>query len=136
MNEVPETGSIPVSPMTRTAMAPSKKVVMIRTVANTSEARTEKPPTVKMRIIARKVIPIKIGICLSGHSYQPFPSMYSWLPSPLNAAPMSAKMLTKVFHIFANPNIPPPTIEPIAMVRTDLLKAIICKDAEPPAAYS
>ena len=45
-------------------------------------------------------------------------------------------MLTNVFHIFAKPNIPPPTIEPIAIVRTVLLKAIICSDAEPPAAYS
>ena len=77
MNEVPETGSIPVSPITRTAIAPSRKVVRMRTVANTSEASTEKPPTVKIKIIARKVIPMKIGMCLSGHSYHPLPSMYS-----------------------------------------------------------
>ena len=134
MNEVPETGSIPVSPITLTAIAPSMKVVKIRTNANTKAARGEKPPMVKMTIIARKVMPMKIGMCLSGHSYQPRPSMYSWLPSPLNAAPMSEKIVANVRHILTNPNMPPPTIAPIAMVLTVLANAIICNAAEPPSA--
>ena len=34
MKDVPETGSIPVSPITRTAIAPSRNVVANRTIAN------------------------------------------------------------------------------------------------------
>ena len=135
MNDVPETGSIPVSPMTRTAIAPKRNVVMIRTVAKMKAAAIGKPPTQKMRIIERKVSPMKIGMCMSGHSYQPFPSMYSCEPSPLKAAPMSLKMFAKVLHIFASPNIPPPTIEPIAMVRTVFENAIICKACPLSLAY-
>ena len=134
MKEVPETGSIPVSPITRTAIAPSKKVVMMSTVANTKDARTENPPTVKINNIATNVTPMKIGMCLRGHSYHPLPSMYSWLPSPLKAVPMSEKILRNVLYIFARPNIPPPTMEPIAMVRTEFEKAIICNGAPPPLA--
>ena len=125
MKEVPETGSIPVSPITRTAIAPKRKVVRISTVAKINAAAIGKPPTQKMRIIERNVNPMKIGICIRGHSYQPLPSMYSWDPSPLKADPISLKMLANVLHIFASPNIPPPTIEPIAIVRTVLEKAII-----------
>ena len=99
---------------------------MMRTVAKMIAAAIGKPPTQKMRIMDKKVSPIKIGMCMSGHSYQPLPSMYSWDPSPLKAAPISLKMFAKVRHILANPNIPPPTMEPIAMVRTVLEKAIIC----------
>ena len=134
MNDVPETGSIPVSPMTRTAIAPSMNVVRISTRAKTRAANGEKPPMEKMMIIATNVTPIKMGMCFSGHSYQPRPSMYSWLPSPLKAAPISVKMLAKVRHILASPNIPPPTMAPMAMVRTVLAKAIICNGAEPPLA--
>ena len=134
MKDVPETGSMPVSPITRTAMAPSMNVVKIRTSAKTRAARGEKPPMLKMRIMAKNVMPMKMGMCFSGHSYQPLPGMYSWLPSPLNAAPMSVKMFAKVLHIFASPNMPPPTMAPMAMVRTVFAKAIIWSDAEPPLA--
>ena len=115
-------------------MAPSMKVVRMRTEAKTNAESGEKPPMEKMMIIAKKVTAMKIGMCLSGHSYQPLPSMYSWLPSPLNAAPMSVKMLAKVRHILARPNIPPPTMAPMAMVRTVFAKAIIWSGAEPPLA--
>ena len=136
MNDVPETGSMPVSPMTRTAMAPSMNVVRMRTEAKTRADRGENPPMEKITIMAMKVTPMKMGMCLSGHSYQPLPSMYSWLASPLKADPMSVKMSAKVRHILNRPNIPPPTIAPMAMVRTVFAKAIIWSAAEPPLAYS
>ena len=136
MNDVPDTGSMPVSPITRTAMAPSMKVVAMSTVANKAEATTGKPPRVKMAIIEKKVTAMKMGMCLSGHSYQPLPSMYSALPSPRKAEPMSLKMARKVLYIFASPNSPPPTMQPMATVRMVLANAIICRVAAPPAAKS
>ena len=77
MNDVPETGSIPVSPITLTAIAPNRKVVNISTVAKISDARIEKPPRVNITIIEKKVRIMKIGMCFSGHSYHPLPSIYS-----------------------------------------------------------
>ncbi len=77
MNEVPETGSIPVSPITLTAIAPSRKVVIMSTVAKINDAKIENPPIVKINIIEKKVTIMKIGICFNGHSYHPFPSIYS-----------------------------------------------------------
>ena len=77
MKEVPDTGSIPVSPITLTAMAPSKKVVKINTVAKINDARIEKPPMVKIKIIEKNVNTMNIGMCFNGHSYHPLPSMYS-----------------------------------------------------------
>ena len=129
MNDVPDTGSIPVSPITLTAIAPSRNVVKIRTEANISDASIENPPMVKIRIIEKKVKIMNIGICFNGHSYHPFPSIYSWLPSPLSAPPISLKIFRKVLYILARPNIPPPTIAPIAIVLTDLPNASICSAA-------
>ncbi len=40
MKEVPETGSIPVSPITRTAIAPKRKVVLSRITPNINEGKT------------------------------------------------------------------------------------------------
>ena len=61
MNEVPDTGSIPVSPMTLTAIAPSKNVVEIRTIANTKAAAIEKPPIAKIIGLDRSGIYMKNG---------------------------------------------------------------------------
>ena len=77
MKDVPETGSIPVSPITLTAIAPSKKVVMISTVAKINEAKIENPPKVKINIIEKNVSTMNIGMCFNGHSYHPLPSIYS-----------------------------------------------------------
>ena len=73
MKLVPETGSILVSPITLTAIAPNAKVVKHRTSEKISEAK--KPNCVEKA----KVIPIsetinRTGMWLIGHSYQPFPS--------------------------------------------------------------
>ncbi len=103
MNEVPETGSIPVSPITRTAIAPSRNVVDRRTTAKTMAGSTGNPPTQKMMIIAKKAIPMKIGMWLRGHSYQPRSSMYSSPFSPEKALLMSPNMLTKVGVILSSP---------------------------------
>ena len=77
MNDVPETGSMPVSPITLTAIAPSRKVVKMSTVAKINEANIENPPIVKIKIIEKKVTIMNIGICFNGHSYHPLPSIYS-----------------------------------------------------------
>ena len=125
MNDVPETGSIPVSPITLTAIAPSRKVVINRIRENTMLAINGNSPNMKITIIEPNVSSMKIGMCANGHSYHPLPSMYSFPLSPLNAFPMSTKMFANVFHIFRRPNIPPPTIAPIAMNRTAFAKAYI-----------
>ena len=103
MKEVPETGSIPVSPMTRTAMAPSKNVVASRTMANSMAGSTGKPPMTKMTIIAKNAIPMNIGMWSRGHSYQPLSSTYSSPFSPVKALLMSPKMLAKVGVILSSP---------------------------------
>ena len=126
MNDVPETGSIPVSPITLTAIAPSRNVVISKISEKTILAKSGNSPNMKITIIEPNVKSMKIGICESGHSYHPLPSMYSLPLSPLNALPISTKMLANVFHIFSRPKIPPPTIAPIAMKRTALAKAYIC----------
>ena len=61
MKEVPLTGSIPVSPMTRTAIAPSKKVATPTIIANRRLGISGKPPIVKMKVIAKKEIMMNIG---------------------------------------------------------------------------
>ena len=126
MKDVPETGSIPVSPITLTAIAPSRNVVIKSISAKTTLAIIGKSPSMKIMIIAPNVISMNIGMWASGHSYQPLPSMYSFPLSPLNALPISTNMFANVFHILRRPNIPPPTIAPIAMKRTALEKANIC----------
>ena len=102
---------------------------MINTVAKIREASIENPPIVKISIIEKNVRIMKIGMCFNGHSYHPLPSIYSWLPSPFNAPPMSLNMFKNVLYILARPNIPPPTIAPIAIVLTALLKASIWRAA-------
>ena len=62
MKDVPETGSIPVSPITLTAIAPNRKVVKIRTTANIAEGSSGNPPTMNVRIIAKNEITMKTGI--------------------------------------------------------------------------
>ena len=62
MNEVPETGSMPVSPMTLTAIAPRRNVVKIRTIANIADGRRGNPPTRKVMIIAKNDIVMKMGM--------------------------------------------------------------------------
>ena len=126
MKDVPETGSIPVSPITLTAIAPSRKVVISKINENTMLATNGNSPSMKITIIEPNVRSMKIGICESGHSYQPLPSMYSLPLSPLNALPMSTKIFANVFHIFSRPKIPPPTIAPIAMNLTAFANAYIC----------
>ena len=116
MNDVPLTGSIPVSPITRTAIAPKRNVVRINTTANITAAAIGNPPIAKIKIIAKNAMIMNIGICINGHSYQPFPSIYSSLFSPENALLISAKILTNVGAIFSNPSRPPPSIAPIAIV--------------------
>ena len=103
MNEVPETGSIPVSPMTLTAIAPSKKVVASNTIAKIKAGMIGKPPSANIATIATNAIPMKIGMCSSGHSYHPLSSMNSSPFSPVNAREMSPKILTNVGAIFSRP---------------------------------
>ena len=117
MNEVPETGSIPVSPITLTAMAPSRKVVDSSTTENISEGNTGYPPMTKMTVIATSEIAMKMGMWYSGHSYQPFPSTYSSPCSPEKACVMSPKIPMNVGAILNSPRNPPPRIAPIATVR-------------------
>ena len=62
MNEVPETGSIPVSPITRTAIAPRRNVVERRTIEKISEGTAGYPPRTKMSVIAKREINMKIGM--------------------------------------------------------------------------
>ena len=62
MNEVPETGSIPVSPITLTAIAPSRKVVDSSTTENMKEGNTGYPPMTKMMVIATSEIAMKMGM--------------------------------------------------------------------------
>ena len=103
MNEVPETGSIPVSPMTLTAIAPSKKVVASRTIAKIIAGNRGNPPKANIAIIATNAIPMNIGMCSRGHSYHPLPSMNSSPFSPVKALAMSPNMLTNVGAIFRSP---------------------------------
>ena len=126
MKDVPDTGSIPVSPMTRTAIAPSKNVVKINTVAKTMAAAIGNPPIQKMMIIAINEKPMNSGIWCKGHSYQPLPSMYSCPFSPPNALAMSPKIDTNVGAILSRPSKPPPRMAPIAIVRMSVLYAIHC----------
>ena len=118
MKEVPETGSMPVSPITLTAIAPSRKVVNISTMANIAEGIRGKPPTRNVRIIAKNEITMKTGMWVSGHSYQPLFSMNSSPLSPVNAEDMSPKIEMNVGAILISPKIPPPRIAPIAIVLT------------------
>ena len=62
INDVPETGSIPVSPITLTAIAPSKNVVASNITEKTMLARKGKSPNLNMIIIAPKVSSMKIGM--------------------------------------------------------------------------
>ena len=62
MKEVPDTGSIPVSPITRTAIAPSRKVVTATTIAKMMLGNSGNPPRVNMTIIAMKAMPRKMGM--------------------------------------------------------------------------
>ena len=62
MNEVPDTGSIPVSPITLTAIAPRRNVVNRRTTANITDGNIGNPPRTKIIIIAKNAITMKIGI--------------------------------------------------------------------------
>ena len=66
MNDVPDTGSIPVSPITLTAIAPSRNVVMINTVAKIRDASIENPPMVNISIIEKNVRIMNIGMCFKG----------------------------------------------------------------------
>ncbi len=61
MKDVPLTGSIPVSPITLTAIAPNKKVAIPTIIANKILGIRGKPPTVKINDIATNEIIIKIG---------------------------------------------------------------------------
>ena len=109
---------MPVSPITLTAMAPRRKVVRINTIANIADGRAGKPPIRKVRIIAKNEIPMKTGMCVSGHSYHPLFSMNSSPLSPVKADDMSPKIDTNVGAILTSPNIPPPSIAPMAIVLT------------------
>ena len=126
MKEVPETGSIPVSPITLTAIAPNRNVVRISTIANIADGRAGNPPIRKVSIIAKNEIPMKTGIWVSGHSYQPLFSMKSSPLSPVKAEEMSPKIETNVGAIFTSPKIPPPSIAPIAIVLTTDENAFHC----------
>ena len=75
-NDVAETGSVPVSPMTLTAIAPKKNVVATRSSENTSEAPMGKPPMENMNAQPIKVITARMRMCCAGHSYHPFPGIY------------------------------------------------------------
>ena len=125
INDVPDTGSIPVSPITLTAIAPRRKVVSNKTTENTMLAKRGKSPSMKITIIEPNVKSMKIGICARGHSYHPSPGMYSLPLSPLSALAISPNIFANVFHIFSNPKIPPPTIAPIAMNLTAFMNAYI-----------
>ena len=123
MKEVPDTGSIPVSPITLTAIAPRRKVVNRSTIENITEGSTGNPPITNIMIMAKNAIIMKIGICDSGHSYQPLPSMNSSPLSPENAVLISPNIDTKVGAIFKSPSTPPPSIAPIAIIRTTVANA-------------
>ena len=118
MNEVPDTGSIPVSPMTLTAMAPSRNVVKISTIANMADGSIGNPPMRNVIIIAKNEIVMNIGMCVRGHSYHPLFSMNSSPLSPVNAVVMSPNIEMKVGAILTRPNIPPPRMAPMAIVLT------------------
>tara|TARA_B100000131_G_scaffold243759_1_gene236435 strand:+ start:1622 stop:1924 length:303 start_codon:yes stop_codon:yes gene_type:complete len=62
MKDVPETGSIPVSPMTLTAIAPRRKVVNSNTVEKIIEGSIGYPPRIKIMEIAKNERIMKIGI--------------------------------------------------------------------------
>ena len=62
MKDVPETGSIPVSPITLTAIAPNKKVVESKTIENNIAGNIGNPPKTNINIIAIDAISINIGI--------------------------------------------------------------------------
>tara|TARA_B110000881_G_scaffold118228_1_gene103761 strand:- start:12 stop:212 length:201 start_codon:yes stop_codon:yes gene_type:complete len=62
MKEVPETGSIPVSPITLTAIAPNRNVVESNTTENNKEGKRGNPPRTKIKIMAIEAIIINIGI--------------------------------------------------------------------------
>ena len=73
MKLVPDTGSILVSPMTLTAIAPKAKVVRHNTKEKIKEGK--KPNCVeKVRVIPINETSNITGMWLIGHSYHPLPS--------------------------------------------------------------
>ena len=62
MKEVPDTGSMPVSPITLTAIAPSRKVVERSTTENIREGSTGYPPMTKIRVIEKNDRTMNIGM--------------------------------------------------------------------------
>ena len=116
MKEVPDIGSIPVSPITLTAIAPRRNVVSSNTVENIIEGSIGNPPKIKIIEIAKNERIMNIGMCDNGHSYQPLPSTNSSPFSPEKAPEISPKIPINVGVIFRRPNSPPPRIAPIAIV--------------------